>query len=74
MDTPVAPGDALDFDNQDFISVSHIPGSKPSRYQVQIRRHAQQEMRVTQASEPMGRYEAQALARKWAHWHRLEVR
>lgn len=60
--------------DEDFITVSHIPGSRPSRYQVQIRRHSQHEVSVTQASEPMGRFEAKTLARKWAHWHRLEVR
>lgn len=59
----------------DFVTVQHIPNSKPSRYIVQIRRwRAEQGYTVSQASEPVGRMEAQDLARKWGYWHRLEVR
>lgn len=62
--------------DDDFITVQHIPGSRPSRYTVQIRRYRadQQAHIVSSESEPMGKHEAEILANKWGHWHRLEVR
>lgn len=62
--------------DDDFITVQHIPNSHPSRYIVQIRRYRADEKThaVSQSSESLGRLEAHHLARKWAHWHRLEVR
>lgn len=73
-DTPAGP--VHEATDDDFINVAHIPNSHPSRYTVQIRRYRPSEGThvVTQTSEPLGRHEANELARKWAYWHRLEVR
>lgn len=62
--------------DDDFITVEHIPNSRPSRYVVQIRRFKILDNAhvISQSSEPMGRVEAHDLARRWASWHRLEVR
>ena len=60
----------------DFIAVDHIPNSHPSRYVVQIRRYrlVDRNWIVTQSSEPLPKRQAMMLAKKWAHWHRMEVR
>lgn len=76
MEIPIPAIPASDHDFDDFVTVQHIPNSHPSRYIVQIRRYRADEKThtVSQSSEPMGRNEAKMLSRKWAHWHRLEVR
>lgn len=58
----------------DFVTLSHVPQSRPSRYVVQVRRYGRDGYLITQSSEPMGKREAAMLAVKWAKWHRLDVR